>query len=260
MSDFISFCRSHGILINSLPPPGVWRRYRTEDHPRKKNGAVKFLGSVGFCQNHAVDTAVSVWRGQGEVQRIFPEDRTKEKQREAAKKAQWILSQSVLDVHPYLASKGFPEERGNVWGGKLVVPMRSGRDIVGCQLIDPDGNKRFLAGQQVSYAYFAFDNAGVNIFCEGFATGMSIRTVMRALKRRYTICVCFSAGNLEKLARSLGGVVVADNDRSGTGEAAAKRTGLRYFMPPEVGEDFNDFHRRVGVLKAGMALTASLGV
>ena len=138
------------------------------------------------------------------------------------------------------------------------MPMRSGRDLVGCQLIDADGNKRFLAGQQVSYAYFAFDNVGVNIFCEGYATGMSIRMVMRALKRRYTIHVCFSAGNLEKLAKR--GVVVADNDRSGTGELAAKRTGLRYFMPPEVGEDFNDFHRRVGMLKAGMALTSSLGI
>ena len=51
MLDFISFCRSHGILINSLPPPGVWRRYRTEDHPRKKNGAVKFLVSVYMLES-----------------------------------------------------------------------------------------------------------------------------------------------------------------------------------------------------------------
>ena len=34
MSDFRQFARSRGILIDGLPPIGVWRRYKTEDHPR----------------------------------------------------------------------------------------------------------------------------------------------------------------------------------------------------------------------------------
>ena len=59
--DFITFARSHGIIINELPPVGVWKRYKTEDHPKKRNGAVKFMGTHGFVQNHATSTVVSLW-------------------------------------------------------------------------------------------------------------------------------------------------------------------------------------------------------
>jgi len=47
---------------------------------------------------------------------------------------------------------------------------------------------------------------------------------------------------------------VADNDESKTGELSAQRIGLPYFMPPKVGQDFNDFHREVGLLRASFAL------
>ena len=60
--DFITFARSHGIIINELPPVGVWKRYKTEDHPKKRNGAVKFMGTHGFVQNHATSTVVSLWK------------------------------------------------------------------------------------------------------------------------------------------------------------------------------------------------------
>ena len=49
--DFVNFARAHGILIDTTPPLGVWTRYPTEDHPRKKNGAVKFMGNYGLVQN-----------------------------------------------------------------------------------------------------------------------------------------------------------------------------------------------------------------
>ena len=39
------------------------------------------------------------------------------------------------------------------------------------------------------------------IFCEGYATGLSIRAAMRAIKMRYTIYICFSAGNMKEVAR-----------------------------------------------------------
>jgi len=60
--NFLDFCRLHGILIDYLPPVGVWRRYATEDHPKKRNGAVKYMGDHGFVQNHATETSVSVWQ------------------------------------------------------------------------------------------------------------------------------------------------------------------------------------------------------
>ncbi|NDG27160.1 MAG: hypothetical protein EB120_08300, partial [Proteobacteria bacterium] len=62
--DFIQACQVHGILIDTLPPFGVWKRYPTETHPRKRNGAVKWMGDHGFIQDHAKDTEVIVWRGQ----------------------------------------------------------------------------------------------------------------------------------------------------------------------------------------------------
>ena len=61
--EFLDFCRSHGIVISSPPPVGVWKRYPTVDKPRRRNGAVKFMGDHAFIQNHAMDTEVSVWRG-----------------------------------------------------------------------------------------------------------------------------------------------------------------------------------------------------
>lgn len=246
---FIEFCRAHGILIDRLPVPGVWKRYRTEDHPNKRNGAVKWLGSIGFAQNHAMDAEVSIWRGQT-IGKITYEDRTQDKQRAAALRADGILKNSMMKTHKYLERKGFPDLQWNVYQEKLVVPMYSG-NLVGAQLISEDGEKRFLAGQRCSGAEFCFDNSGMDIHCEGFATGLSIREVLRAMKRRYKIHVHFSAGELSKV-RS--GFVVADNDRAG--EDAAMKTGRPYFLPPE--GDFNDFHREVGTARAGLALIGSL--
>ena len=62
--EFLNFCQSLGIIVNSPPPVGVWKRYPTVDHPRKRNGAVKFMGDHGFAQNHALDTEVSVWKDE----------------------------------------------------------------------------------------------------------------------------------------------------------------------------------------------------
>ena len=62
MNDFLTFCRDLGIRIDSLPPVGVWKRYPTDDKPRKRNGAVKYFGSYGFVQNHALMTEPAVWQ------------------------------------------------------------------------------------------------------------------------------------------------------------------------------------------------------
>ena len=58
---FVDFARALGIIIDSPPPIGYWRRYPTVDKPRHRNGAVKWMGSFGYAQNHATDLEVSVW-------------------------------------------------------------------------------------------------------------------------------------------------------------------------------------------------------
>lgn len=270
--DFLNFCRAHGILIDAVPRIGVWRRYPTEDHPNKRNGAVKFMGDHAFVQNHATATEVSVWKTDVEVkidrqaianQAKRAEDDIKRKQREAASKAQWILKQCQFAKHDYLKVKGFADEQGNIWKTEdtelLVVPMRSGGQLVGCQLIDPTGSKKFLFGQQTSYAEFVFDNKGMHVLCEGYATALSVRLALKNMKIPYTLHVCFSAGNMVKIAERLpGGFIVADNDASGTGERVAKKIGWPFWMPPDVGMDANDWHLKVGLFKFAQSVTRSL--
>jgi putative DNA primase/helicase len=270
--DFITFARLHGIVIDNEPRIGLWRRYSTEDKPAHKNGAVKFMGDHAFIQNHATMTEIVVWKADADakidhekIRRIAQQadQDIKRKQIEAARTAAWMLKESQIATHPYLAAKGFSDEQGNIYvkDGVLLmlIPMRVGPNLVGVQIIEPEGKKKFLFGQRTSNAEFVWDNKGTHILCEGYATGLSIRAAMKALKRRYTLHVCFSAGNMEMIAASLpGGFVVADNDLSQTGVNTAKKIGWPFYVPPVVGQDFNDFATEVGLFRASQALFKSL--
>ena len=271
--DFLNFCAAHGIVINHAPPIGIWKRYPTTDHPKSRNGAVKFMGDHAFVQNHATDTEVSVWNTDApasiDVARIAraakdAEVLKRKAQAEAAAKAKSILDLTVLAKHEYLKAKGFPEDWGRVWikDGEniLVIPMWADGDMVGCQLIKPDGDKKFLYGQRTSGAAFCIDNKGDHVLCEGYATALSIQKAMKGLKRPYTIHVCFSAGNMKRVAEGKRGLVIADNDASGTGERVAKEIGWPYWMSDQVGEDANDFHMRVGLFKFTQSLTPLLNL
>jgi putative DNA primase/helicase len=115
--------------------------------------------------------------------------------------------------------------------------------------------KKFLRGQRTAGASFCIDNHGPIILAEGYATALSVQHALRQLRRPYTIHVCFSAGNLVTIAKRFpGGLVVADNDASGAGEAAAKATGWSYWMSDQVGEDANDTYRRLGTFRFSQSL------
>jgi len=269
---FEDFARSHGLIVDHVIP-NRWVATPTEDHPRKRNGRYKFLGNVGWVQNWATMQNPSMWKtndpnARPSISREQMRHADRERQaaaKAAADKAAWILHQTTLDTHPYLERKGFKDEAGNVWhkdGQRiLVVPMRSAGRLVGCQLIDEQGNKKFLYGQASKGASYVIQAKGLPIFCEGYATGLSIRAVMRAMKVRYTIHVCFSASNMEFVARQIsGGIIVADHDANGVGKQAALNTGKPYWMSDTVGEDFNDYHVRVGLFRASQVLKQSLYV
>lgn len=271
--DFIDFARSHGIIINDLPPIGQWKRYPTEDHPRKKNGACKYMGTHGFVQNHATSTVVSLWKPDSEAQpmdmraiiigQAKAEQERRKAQSEAVNKAVKMLNASGYSTHPYLKLKGFEDEQGSVLkvgnDAILLIPMRVGKSLVGVQQIWPDGTKKFLFGQRTSGATFTFDNKGINIVCEGYATALSIRAAMKQLKRRYTIHVCFSAANMIRVAAELEpGLTIVDNDISGTGQAAAAEIGWPIWISDQQGEDANDYHRRLGLFSLSQSLTHSM--
>jgi putative DNA primase/helicase len=272
--EFLSFCKAHGILIDYVPPVGVWRRFPTDDHPRSKNGAVKYMGDHAFVQNHAIDTEVSIWKSDSpvSVNRLQvardirdAENKKMEMQRKAMRVAAEILKDCRFGKHDYLKAKGFPDEEGNIYvkDGEhfLVVPMRAGRNLVGCQLIDQAGGKKFLFGQRSSGAEFCFDNKGMHVLCEGYATALSVRLALKSLKKRYKLHVCFSAGNMKKVAGDLkpdSGLVVADNDLSGTGERVAKEIGWNYWISDKPGEDANDAHQRMGLFRFSQSLLDKL--
>lgn len=264
----LDFCRLHGVIMDYEPPIGVWKRYPTQDKPTHRNGAVKYMGTHAFIQNHATMTEIEIWQAEGDSAMDPSKARKlveaahrdiREKQDKAAQKAAYIMHQCQFGFHPYLESKGFKDEQGNVWRNEdsllLVIPMRIGNRLVGCQLIDEEGGKKFLFGQRTSGAAFIFDNRGPNVLCEGYATALSIKAAMKGLKRRYTLHVCFSAGNMKKVAANLpSGFVVADNDASQTGQKTAEQIGWPTWMPDAVGMDANDTHQRDGLFRFSQSL------
>lgn len=263
---FEDFARQHGLILSNLQLDR-WIPTPTEDHPRSSNGRYKFLGNVGWVQNWATMDKPATWFAEGhtidspQIQKSIDESRKRamESSERASKKAGWILHQTELKTHPYLVSKGFPEELGNVWhkDGKdiLVIPMRIDSRLVGVQLIDDEGQKKFLHGQTTKGASFCMNAKGIPIFCEGYATALSIRECMKSCGIKYSIYVCFSASNMKHIARTIGeGFIVADNDPNHIGENSAKETGKPYWLSETVGEDFNDYHRRVGNFRASQNL------
>lgn len=261
--EFIDFIRAHGLIVDHIDI-GRWVRTPTVDHPRSRNGAYKYLGDVGFVQNHATQIEVSVWKPErpseikidhkAVLQRVSEDEKKRNLlRRRAADKAQRILDHSQLSTHPYLKKKGFEDMKGNVWESMLIVPMRVGKNIVGAQMIDENGNKKFLTGQRTNDACFVM-GSGNPIYCEGYATGLSIMKAVAAGKMRKSVVVCFSANNLKRLATDENGFVVADNDASGTGERVAKETGLKYWSAPTIGFDFNDYQNEVGLFRSVQAL------
>jgi len=255
---FEDFARSHGLLIKDLVLDR-WVRVGTEDHPRKQNGAYIFDGHKGAIINFAVHDRHIIYKSEepfipdpnAQAKKLAAKLEHELKQRKAGEKAAFIMNNAVKEQHPYLLRKGFPD-KGLVWNGLLVLPMRVNQNLVGCQLISADGTKRFLSGQRTKGASLVIDNKGRNILCEGFATGMSVRRALKYLRERYTIHVCFSAGNMLEVAKNLRDpLVIADNDPMGI--ATAKKITPLYWVGG-VGEDFNDAEQRLGTAAVSESL------
>jgi putative DNA primase/helicase len=188
----------------------------------------------------------------------------RQQQSRAADKAAKMIREATMSTHPYLVRKGFPSLLGLVHDGKLLVPVRDATDyarVISVQTIDANGVKKFLPGGRTRCGVYRI---GVTpalarrvVLCEGYATGLSLHAALQRLPGPYTIIVCFSAGNLEAVAQYFpGALVCADNDESKRGEEAARATGLEWRMPPDVGTDFNDMHRKCGVFAVTEVLRA----
>jgi putative DNA primase/helicase len=267
--DFVDFARCHGLLIDRLEE-GRWMRVPTENHPRKRNGAYKFLGDVGFVQDHATMDEVAVWKSDRPATVAEQRDRALRAAQYNARDLERRLSaqQSMREAyhlmpmfaggHPYLQDKGL-SVRGcsglKLNGDLLVIPVTRAGKVISYQTIAKDGEKKFRFGCPVKQGFYLIERKGSSVTCfvEGFATGLA---VFQALPQS-SVVVCFNAGNLIDVARDYPvrgmAVVCADNDwvtqaRTGTnpglqkGTEAAELLGCGVAYPEKIdGTDWADF-------------------
>ena len=274
MSSFVAFAHAHGVLIDQSKMYASQRIHRcpTSDHPRSKNGAFFWDGERGWCFRWDAEARVQWWndpnarpwtdaeKEQWRRQRDSARSAQQRGYAQAAQRAQALLDTANPDVHDYLHLKGFPELRAPVLqDGALVVPMRNvvTNRLQGLQLIRWDADarkwvKKMTYGMQARNAVFRMgpQKAQESIFCEGYATGLSLEAAARQLRLHAAVVVCFSAGNIKPSADQVQGrkYVYADNDASGAGERAAIDAGLPYCMSDTVGFDANDEHQKHGLM------------
>lgn len=154
----------------------------------------------------------------------------------AANTAATTLSNSSADTantHPYLVKKGvgaFGVTSG-LWqiinrDGEVIeqiedalfIPARkSPRELVGLQIIAPEGERKFIYGTPIMGAYHVIGDARgapVVVICEGYATGASIH-----MATGHCVVVAFSANNLAGVSAKISAampdaeiIIAADND------------------------------------------------
>ena len=264
--DFLQFAAAHGLIITNLVR-GKITRCTTNTKRSKRNGAYYFDGEFGWCQDWQVHDHPEIWITDKQVnqkdlqRRLRDSQKEHEQQRqkanqEAIKKAHDMLARCRQDISVYFASKGYPEMCFNVLfdDGKdpiVCVPMRIDGKLSGLQTIAPDGTKKFLYGTNASMATFDIGQGKKIFLCEGLLTGISLQDVLKRIKIDYKIRVCFSAGNMKKIAAATNECfLIVDNDESGTGQRVGEESGKPYYVPELTGEDFNDESRRIGIFKS----------
>ena len=168
----------------------------------------------------------------------------------AISKASWIWSRtSKPTTQPYLTKKRIKSHNAGLYKKMLAIPIFNGGVLVSIQLIDKDGNKRFLSGSKLKGSYSQlgiYDTDKPILICEGWATGASLYEATGN-----PVYVAFSANNLKAVAgyvRTLYPmndiIIMGDNDLSGVGQKAAKEAALaiggKYLIPETIGHDWND--------------------
>jgi putative DNA primase/helicase len=182
-----------------------------------------------------------------------------EKQKAAAQTVDKIWSSGLeADAnHPYLVKKGIKPSGARIHGdGRLIVPLYDASGtLTSLQYISPTGEKRYHPGGKVGGCFWSVGGLDMSkklYIAEGFATAATVFE-----ETGLPCVVAYSAGNLpsvvgaiRELAKTAELIIVADNDKSGTGQAYANQAAAKYgasvIMPPQVGQDVNDYRAAGG--------------
>lgn len=266
---FENAMRASGLLPGAIVPDGKWRRCKTVDKPKHRNGAyVLHPDGRGYWRNWATDDGINAWRDEGATQAraIDPEiarrrreqERTYRVQAMRSARAFWQRCRPLNRLHPYLERKGLtPLGCAGVrqHEANLVVPVMHGDWLVSLQQIAPKGEKRFWPGAPVKGGCFvlARDRSAVTCITEGLATGLAVFQSVR----QASVIVAFDAGNLlpviERMRPTGSVVICADNDagtqlRRGTNPGiekarnAAELIGAGVAYPTDLeGTDWSDY-------------------
>ena len=269
---FITFARAHGVDIDPsrLHASNKIKRCGTVDKPTGTNGAYLWDGDRGWVANWT-DGGKPVWYNDPNAKPLTEQQRNEFtlKRADAAKeqeikylaastRAVNMLNQCKQEQHNYLHLKGFPDAKGLVLEGRLIIPMRNAETnaVQGLQYIwwNPEirsFQKKMLFGMRSKNAVMKIgpNQAQETFLVEGYATGLSLISALRSVGLKAAVVVCFSASNLVQVAPMITGnkIVFADNDLSGVGQKSAEATGLTWCMSDVVGEDANDIHKKRGI-------------
>lgn len=242
MNDFAAFLRELGLRPGAIVADGKVRRCRTDDKPRRLNGAYWLApdGRLGWGQNWAVHAEPVLWRpGTESSTPTFDPERlrqtwreTRAKARDAVRKARafYAACRPLRGGHPYLDAHGL--DMAGCYGlkvdedGWLVIPAYRAGQVMTVQRIAPDGTKRFWKGAPIKGASYTVERRGavVTVLCEGLATGLALYAAIPHAR----VMVAFHAGNLAEVAKGLPGgltVVAADNDH-GTEARTGENPGV----------------------------------
>jgi putative DNA primase/helicase len=246
---------------------------------RQPKEAAELIAPLVGLSDSGLDHAAREQIHQQQQARAEQEHKQAEQQRrKAARRATSISADSKQGVSPYLERKalsGWPmplTQRVIAVGeltyqpGSLVVPLwDEAGELVNVQLINTEGEKRYLPGGQKAGAFHRIDGGELVAVVEGYASGLSVQAATGA-----TVYCAMDAGNLQAVAEiahrqhpEARVLLCGDNDEGTEGnpgktkaeQAAAAVDGL-VALPPVAG-DWNDYHQAHGLSKTQEAIMSA---
>jgi putative DNA primase/helicase len=271
---FENAMRASGLQPGSVIADGKWRRCKTDDKPRHRNGAyILHPDGRGFWRNWAVDVELNTWTDEGMHRAAQQDPAIAQRQRDADRKrriegmhrarALWSGGQPLRRMHPYIEAKGLQALGCTALRQHrdlLLVPLWQGQHLLNVQTIGPNGEKKFVYGAPTKGGYMVLDRprAAVTALVEGLATGLAVYQCVRQAR----VIVAFNTGNLIPVVEYLkpsGSVVMCGDDDRGTfarrgfnpGRDAARNVadliGCGVAFPVDIeGTDFADSLKEYG--------------